>query len=77
MHIAGVKLNHPTRVLYPNVRISKLDLARFYERIGERMLPYLVDRPLTLVRALNGITGQRFFVRHAGDWAPREDLQRG
>ncbi|HEY5284213.1 MAG TPA: non-homologous end-joining DNA ligase [Polyangia bacterium] len=72
MHIAGVKLTHPTRMLYPDVGIAKLDLARFYEHVGERMLPYLVDRPLTLVRAPNGMAGQRFFVRHAGDWAPRE-----
>ncbi len=70
--IAGVKLTHPTRMLYPDVGVTKLDLARFYERIGERMLPFLVDRPLTLVRAPNGVGGQRFFVRHAGDWAPRE-----
>ena len=72
IHIAGVKLTHPTRMLYPDVGITKLDLARFYEHIGERMLPHLVDRPLTLVRAPNGIGGQRFFVRHAGDWAPPE-----
>jgi bifunctional non-homologous end joining protein LigD len=70
--LAGVKLTHPQRVLYPDVGITKLDLARFYERISERMLPYLVDRPLTLVRAPEGMRGQRFFVRHAGDWAPRE-----
>ncbi len=70
--IAGVKLTHPGRMLYPDVGITKLDLARFYERIGERMLPHLVDRPLTLVRAPNGMGGQRFFVRHAGDWAPPE-----
>ena len=70
--VAGVKLTHPGRVLYPDVGITKLDLARFYERIAERMLPYLVDRPLTLVRAPDGMSGQRFFVRHAGDWAPRE-----
>jgi bifunctional non-homologous end joining protein LigD len=69
--IAGVKLTHPQRMLYPDVGITKLDLARFYERVGERMLPYLVDRPLTLVRAPDGMNGQRFFVRHAGDWAPR------
>jgi bifunctional non-homologous end joining protein LigD len=62
-------------MLYPDVGITKLDLARFYERIGERMLPHLVDRPLTLVRAPNGLSGQRFFVRHAGDWAPREIRQ--
>ncbi len=70
--IAGVKLTHPQRMLYPDVGITKLDLARYYERVGERMLPYLVDRPLTLVRAPDGMNGQRFFVRHAGDWAPRE-----
>lgn len=73
--VAGVKLTHPQRMLYPDVGITKLDLARFYERIGERMLPHLVDRPLTLVRAPNGLSGQRFFVRHAGDWAPREIRQ--
>ena len=72
LRIAGVKLTHPQRMLYPDVGITKLDLARFYERVGERMLPYLVDRPLTLVRAPDGMSGQRFFVRHAGDWAPRE-----
>ena len=70
--VAGVKLTHPQRMLYPDVSITKLDLARFYERVGERMLPLLVDRPLTLVRAPDGMSGQRFFVRHAGDWAPRE-----
>ena len=72
LRVAGVNLTHPRRVLYPEVGITKLDLARFYERVGERMLPYLVDRPLTLVRAPDGMNGQRFFVRHAGDWAPRE-----
>jgi bifunctional non-homologous end joining protein LigD len=72
LRIAGVKLTHPQRMLYPAVGITKLDLARFYERIGERILPHLVDRPLTLVRAPDGMNGQRFFARHAGDWAPRE-----
>ncbi len=72
LRVAGVKLTHPGRVLYPDGGITKLDLARFYERIGERMLPHLVDRPLTLVRAPNGMGGHRFFVRHAGDWAPPE-----
>lgn len=70
--VAGVKLTHPQRILYPEVGIGKLDLARLYERVAERMLRYLADRPLTLVRAPEGIAGHRFFVRHAGDWAPRE-----
>ena len=28
--------------------------------------------PLTLVRAPDGMRGKSFYVRHAGDWAPRE-----
>jgi bifunctional non-homologous end joining protein LigD len=70
--VAGVKLTHPERMLYAEAGLTKLDLACFYERVAERMLPYLADRPLTLVRAPDGIAGHRFFVRHAGDWAPRE-----
>jgi bifunctional non-homologous end joining protein LigD len=72
MRVAGVKLTHPERILYPEVGIGKLDLARLYERVAERMLPYLADRPLTLVRAPEGVAGHRFFVRHAGVWTPRE-----
>jgi len=72
LRLTGVKLTHPERMLYPDVGITKLALAQFYERVSERMLPYLTDRPLTLVRAPEGMTGQRFFVRHAGDWAPAE-----
>ena len=72
LRVAGVKLTHPDRVLYPEVGVTKLELARFYERVGELMLPYVEDRPLTLVRAPDGVTGHRFYVRHAGDWAPPE-----
>ena len=70
--VAGVKLSHPQRVLYPQAGVTKSDLARFYEHVAERMLPHLEDRPLTLVRAPDGMDGQRFFVRHVGAWAPRE-----
>lgn len=69
---SGVKLTHPERVLYPEVGITKLDLAQFYEQVSERILPYLVDRPLTLIRAPDGMNGQRFYVRHTGDWTPSE-----
>jgi bifunctional non-homologous end joining protein LigD len=72
LRIAGVKLTHAERVLYPDVSVTKLALAQFYERVSERMLAYVVDRPLTLVRAPEGMAGQRFYVRHAGDWAPAE-----
>lgn len=72
VRVAGVKLTHAERILYPDVGVTKRVLANFYEHVSERMLAYLTDRPLTLIRAPDGMKGQRFYVRHAGDWAPGE-----
>jgi bifunctional non-homologous end joining protein LigD len=81
VRVAGVKLTHPNRMLYLEVGLSKLDLAEFYQRVSERMLPHLVDRPLTLIRAPQGMKGERFYARHTGDWTPSElrriDIKQG
>ncbi len=62
--LAGVRLTHPERVLYPETRLTKLDLARFYEDIAEWILPHVVGRPLSLVRCPTGL-GSCFYVKHA------------
>lgn len=60
-----VKLTHPERVLYPEVGITKLELARYYERVAERMLPHVRERPLSLVRCPEGRGKKCFFQKHA------------
>ena len=62
--IAGIKLTHPDRVLYPNQGITKLELAQYYEQVADWMLPHVEGRPLTLVRCLSGHKKQCFYQRH-------------
>jgi bifunctional non-homologous end joining protein LigD len=58
--VAGIKISNPEKLLYPDVGISKLELAKFYEEIGDWLVPHLEKRPLTLVRHQNGWQSKGF-----------------
>jgi bifunctional non-homologous end joining protein LigD len=61
--VAGVSLSSPTREVFPELGITKLDLARYYEVVAEWLLPYWRDRPLALVRCPDDYR-RCFFQKH-------------
>lgn len=65
--VAETELTHPGRVFYPKQGITKRDLAQYYERIANRILPHLEGRPLTLVRCPEGHDKECFYQRHPRD----------
>jgi DNA primase len=50
--VAGVRISHPDRLIYPAPPISKIGLARYYEDIEDWILPHVAGRPLTLVHVV-------------------------
>jgi bifunctional non-homologous end joining protein LigD len=68
--VAGVRLTHPERLLWPEVGVTKQELAQFYESIAAWMVPHLDGRPLSLVRGPQGHTGEQFFHKHVGKGWP-------
>jgi bifunctional non-homologous end joining protein LigD len=73
--VAGIRLTHADRVLYPAQKTTKRDLALFYESIADWILPHLAGRPTALVRCPEGVAKDCFYQKHVGTWAP-ESLRR-
>jgi bifunctional non-homologous end joining protein LigD len=68
--VAGIPVSHPDRLIYPELGISKIDLARYYESIAKWVLPHVIGRPLTLVHCPEGVAGPCRYLKHAKQWGP-------
>jgi bifunctional non-homologous end joining protein LigD len=70
IEIAGVRVSHPDRVLWPEVEVTKAELARYYVDVAEWILPHVAGRPLAVVRGPRGHAGATFFQKHLAPGMP-------
>lgn len=63
--IPAVKISNADRIIDPATNFTKMDIANYYENISEFILPHLKDRPVSLLRAPDGIASEHFFQKHS------------
>jgi bifunctional non-homologous end joining protein LigD len=63
--VRGVRLTHPDKVLFADVGVTKRELARYYDRVAEYLMPHLLGRPLVLVRCPHGAEKACFYQKEA------------
>jgi bifunctional non-homologous end joining protein LigD len=72
------QLSNPDKLLFPDDGITKADLASYYERVAEWMLPHIRGRPLSLQHFPDGIGAQGFFhknvPKHYPEWISRVEV---
>lgn len=63
-HDEEVILSHPKKVLFLKEKITKTDIANYYEQVEKWILPHISNRPLSLLRCPNGTSRQCFYQKH-------------
>ena len=65
-----VEVTNPDKLLWPALAITKRRYVDYLDAVRDRMLPWLRERPLTLVRAPDGVGGERYYQKDTPRYAP-------
>lgn len=72
-----LSLTHLDKIFFPKHKYTKGDLIEYYRSVADFILPYLKDRPLSLLRQPEGVKGPAFFQKnfeHLPGWVPAADI---
>jgi bifunctional non-homologous end joining protein LigD len=65
-----VRLSHPDKALFAKPKVTKLELARHYERVAPLMLPLIRNRPVALQAFPDGIEEHGYFMKSVPRYFP-------
>jgi len=68
--LTRVRLTNLDKVLYPSVNVTKSEILTYYIRMAPRILPFVMDRSLTMHRYPEGIDGEDFYEKDAPPGTP-------
>lgn len=62
--IEYISITSPDKIIFSNKKITKFDIANYYQKVSKRMLPFLENRLISTIRAPEGNKGEIFFKKH-------------
>jgi len=65
-----LKFTNLSKIYWPKEKITKRDMLNYYYQVAPYILPYLKDRPQSMNRHPNGITGESFYFKDVTGTAP-------
>lgn len=72
-----LELTHLDKIFFPKPKYTKGDLVDYYKSVANYILPYLQDRPCSLLRQPDGVADKGFFqknMEHLPAWVPSADI---
>jgi bifunctional non-homologous end joining protein LigD len=65
-----VRVTNLSKIFWPDLKVTKGELLRYYVEVSPYLLPAVEDRPLVMKRFPNGITGQAFYQQRSREERP-------
>lgn len=62
--IGGIAISNPQRIVYPDIGLTKLEVAEYYYSVASVLLPHVAGRPISVIRCPEGMAEDCFFQRH-------------
>ena len=62
--IDNIEITHPDKLIFENPQITKFDIVKYYSKVADRMLPFLENRLISVIRLPDGFGGDKFFKKH-------------
>ena len=59
-----ISITNPNKIIFKTKQITKMDIAKYYQKVSERMFPYLENRLISTIRAPEGKEGNMFYKKH-------------
>ncbi|HBI04899.1 MAG TPA: hypothetical protein DDY49_12825, partial [Paenibacillaceae bacterium] len=70
--LSTLKISNPNKIMWPETGTTKLEFITYLYQVSDYILPYLMNRCLTVIRFPDGVEGESFYQKnipaHAPSW---------